>query len=77
MEKVLWLIKHVKSGLQALDGVAQWTEHQTANQRVASSIPTQGTCLGCRPGPHWEMHKRQQHTDIFSLSTSFPISKTK
>ena len=35
----------------ALAGVAQWTELQPANQRVASLIPSQGTCLGCRPGP--------------------------
>ena len=32
-------------------GVAQWTEHQLANQRVTGSIPSQGTCLGCGPGP--------------------------
>ena len=30
----------------ALAGVAQWIEHQTVNQRVASLIPSQGTCLG-------------------------------
>ena len=35
----------------ALADVAQWTECRTANQRVASSIPSQGTCLGCEPGP--------------------------
>ena len=35
----------------ALAGVAQWTEHRPLNQRVASSIPSQGTCLGCGPGP--------------------------
>ena len=33
-----------------LAGVAQWTECQTMKQRVAVSIPGQGTCLGCRPG---------------------------
>ena len=33
----------------ALAGVAQWIEHWPANQRVANSIPSQGTCLGCRP----------------------------
>ena len=27
-------------------GVPQWIECQPANQRVASSIPNQGTCLG-------------------------------
>ena len=26
-----------------LAGVAQWIEHQTAKQRVAGSIPSQGT----------------------------------
>ena len=26
-------------------------EHWLMNQRVASSIPSQGTCLGCGPGP--------------------------
>ena len=29
----------------ALAGVAQWIEHQPANQRVTGSIPNQGTCL--------------------------------
>ena len=35
----------------ALAGVAQWIECQPMNQRVTGSIPSQGTCLGCRPGP--------------------------
>ena len=35
----------------ALAGVAQWIERGPANQRVAGWIPSQGTCLGCRPGP--------------------------
>ena len=35
----------------ALAGVAQWIECQPVNQKVAGSIPSQGTCLGCRPGP--------------------------
>ena len=34
-----------------LAGVAQWTEHWPVNQRVAGLIPSQGTCLGCGPGP--------------------------
>ena len=34
----------------ALAGVAQWSEHRPANQRVSSWIPSQGTCLGCGPG---------------------------
>ena len=40
-----------KDTFKALAGVAQWTEHQTAKQRVTSSIPSQCTHLGCGPGP--------------------------
>ena len=43
ISQVKCLLKEVR---QALAGVAQWTECQPANQRVASSIPSQGTCLG-------------------------------
>ena len=32
----------------ALAGVAQWIANQPVNQKVAGSIPSQGTCLGCR-----------------------------
>ena len=38
-------------GRFALAGVAQWIEGWPANQRVAGSIPSQGTCLGCGPSP--------------------------
>ena len=41
----------MKKNLMALAGVAQWIERRPANQRVAGSIPSQGTCLGCGPGP--------------------------
>ena len=44
------LILFLKECKSALAGVAQWTEHWTANQRANGSIPSQGTCLGCRPG---------------------------
>ena len=37
----------------ALAGVAQWIELWTANKRVAGSIPSWGTYLGCRSGPQW------------------------
>ena len=33
-----------------LGDVAQWIEHRPVNQKVASSIPSQGTYLGCGPG---------------------------
>ena len=48
----------------ALAGVAQWIELWPANQRVTSSIPSQGTCLGCRTGSGWRARDRQPHIDI-------------
>ena len=54
-------------------GAAHWTEHRPANQRVTSSIPSQGTCLGCRPGPQEGAHERQPHTDV-SLPLFLPPS---
>ena len=35
----------------ALAGEAQWTECWPVNQKVAGSIPSQGTYLGYEPGP--------------------------
>ena len=43
--------KFKKKKKRALAGVAQWIECGPTNQRVTSSIPSQGTCLGCGPGP--------------------------
>ena len=48
----------------ALAGVAQWIECQPVNQRVAGSIPIQGTCPGCGPGPQWGACERQPHTEV-------------
>ena len=48
----LIVIKDVyKAPTAALAGVALWTECQPMNQKIACLIPSQGTCLGCRPGP--------------------------
>ena len=44
--------------------VAQWIECQLANQRVAGLIPSQGTCLGCGPGPQEGTCERQPHIDV-------------
>ena len=41
----------LKKQKQNLPCVAQWIECQPVNQRVTGSIPSQGTCLGCGPGP--------------------------
>ena len=43
--------KKKKIKLGALAGVAQWIEYRPMNQRVSGLIPSQGTCLGCWPGP--------------------------
>ena len=51
----------LKEKKKALAGVAQWIESWPVNQRVASSIPGQGTCLGCELGPQLEARKRQPH----------------
>ena len=45
------LLKPAQEDILALAGVAQWIECQPVNQRVASSIPSQGKCLGCWAGP--------------------------
>ena len=56
-----------KISIWALAGVAQWIE--AVKQSVTGLIPSQGTCLGCEPGPRWREHKRQQqHIDV-----SFPL----
>ena len=41
----------VKEYKLALAGIAQWIECKPVNQSVTDSIPSQGTCLGCGPGP--------------------------
>ena len=57
---ILWValgtVSYVGSGTLkreglALTGVAHWVECQPTNQGVAGSISSQGTCLGCGPGP--------------------------
>ena len=45
--------------LYALAGVAQWNECRPLNQGVAGLIPSQGTCLGCRPVPQLRACERQ------------------
>ena len=62
-----------------LVGIAQWIECGPVNQRVTSLIPSEGTCLGCGPGPQKGACKRQPHIDVslplFLLL--FPLSKSK
>ena len=38
----------------------------------AGSIPRQGTCLGCGPGPRWGVDERQPHVDVSLFLPPFP-----
>ena len=73
------LFKEIKKKIGALAGVAQWTECQPVNQRVAGLIPHQGTCLGWGPVPQQGMHERQPHIDVSLpfFSPPIPLSKKK
>ena len=66
----------IKRQEPALVGVGQWSECRPVNQRVAGSIPSQGSCLGCGPGPQLRACERQPRTDVsFPLSLSLPLSQ--
>ena len=56
----------------ALTGVAQWIECQPVNRKVASWIPSRGTCLGCRPDPHLGEWERQ----LIAVSLPFSLLST-
>ena len=62
-------------------GVSQWIERQPTNQKVAGLVPSQGTRLGCGPGPPLGVCERQliaaSHISCFSpsLSPSLPLKK--
>ena len=57
----------------ALACVAHWIECRPVNQRVTGLIPSQGTCLGCTPGP---LHERYPHIDV-SLPLFLPPFSSK
>ena len=48
-----WSYQTSKISKTALAGVVQSTECWPANQEVAGSIPSQGTCQGCGSGHQW------------------------
>ena len=54
----------IKNTERALAGVAYWIERQPVNQRVIGLIPSQGTCVGCRPGLQWGACEKQPHIDV-------------
>ena len=70
----------VKNQEGALAAVVQWIECWPVNQRVTSSVPSQGTYLGCRPGPQLGTRERQPYIDVLlplspSLLLSLKINK--
>ena len=65
--------RYTKSKESALAGVAQWIERRPANQRVTGLIPSQGTCLGCRPVPQLRTCKGQPHIDVSLPLFLFPF----
>ena len=68
----------MKSAYYSLAGVAQGFEHRPVNPKVAGSIPSQGTCLGHRPGPSWGCMTGNQCVSHIcfspSLCPSLPLS---
>ena len=63
-----------KHGVGALAGSAQWIERRPANLKVTGLIPSQGTCLGCEPGPHQEGAHERQPVDESVLCASVFLS---
>ena len=54
-----------------------WKPKANLQTKIAckpKAIPSQDTCLGCRPGPQWGVHEGQPHTDI-SLPSPLSINK--
>ena len=75
-------VRTYKNADLTLVGEAQWVERWPANQKVAGSIPSQDTFLGCRAG--WAHARGRQlmfllHIDVplFSFSLPSPLSKNK
>ena len=58
------ILSNIKMINIALAGVAWQIECWPVNQRVASLIPRQSTCLGGEPGPNLGVHEKQPHIDV-------------
>ena len=66
------LKKKKKKKKKALAGVVHWVGCQIVNQKIASSIPSWGTCLGCGLGP-WLGACERQPTDVSLINVSLPL----
>ena len=63
---------HVKNEPIDPTGVAQWIEHQPTNWKITGSIPSQGTCLSCGPGPQLGTCERQPQS-MYLLHVSLTL----
>ena len=59
---------------RALAGVAQRTECRPADQKMTGSIPSQGTCLGCEPGPQLVCERQLIDVSFTHQCFSLPLS---
>ena len=57
--------------------MAQLVGHHPADQKVTSSIPGRGTCLGCSSVPGWGLQEAPDGCFSPSLSPSLPLSLKK
>ena len=57
----------------ALAGIAEWIECWPLNRRVTGSIPSQGTWLGCRPGPQLGHVKGNHLMYLLQADVSLPL----
>ena len=64
-------IPELKNKLLPLASMAQLVECWPMNQKVAGSIPSQGTCLSCRFSPLLG-HVQEATNRCFSLTSIFP-----
>ena len=65
---IICILKLKLKQLHCNPGLGSPVDRATAtNQSLTDSIPSQGTCLGCRPGPSWGPRERQPHIDIAPL----------
>ena len=61
----------------ALAAVAQWTKHQPVNRKVAGSIPSQGTRLGCGHVLNWGYVRGKQSMFLFLSFSSLLLKINK
>ena len=61
-------VSHKALESYALTGAAQWVGRCPTNQMVTSWIPSQGTCLSCRPGKMLKNKTRQNHYSFIKVA---------